>query len=256
MKIKIYNLLQKYSFRPCDTNYMKDIISYSISNDQLENYIKEFKIDNVNDATGIGQYDWNKKILTIYSKKLNKLYHQMNSLENILSQQELLYYKNLVITEIILHEINHAKQKKSIDSTVDYESILFTLERRLIKNQNDYIANYSDSIIERQAEVNALAAINSIAKYTHEQFPTLSNLTEYDYLKRVLSGYEISSPIEKFCTRYNISYFDCDKIIKEYNVSDNNLSFYKRLELGLPIKKEEHLKLNDQYNKVKQLIIK
>lgn len=61
MKIKIYNLLQKYSFRPCDMNYMKDIISYSISNDQLENYIKEFKIDNVNDAIGIGQYDWNKK---------------------------------------------------------------------------------------------------------------------------------------------------------------------------------------------------
>ena len=245
----------------CD-ELVKSLILYN----ELSNYITNINYINTTDYNM--SYSYFDKTININMNYINNITTYNKELLDILKIHDEIIIKNLDILHALLHEIMHARQYKIID-TIDDNLIKDILIKSLSSskdNQNDNyieatkdISLYSLMPSELNAEIEALKQtsiiinkLNINEKYKYNSFYELSikllQIRSYDN-----KLFKVISPIEKFIKRRN-------KYIKE-KIIINKKDIYKysldeRLSYGLPIKRNEYVKLDNEINNTLKDMIK
>lgn len=167
----------------------------------------------------------------IYFDYLRTFYLIVNTAPDSISSNLLSDYANLKLLSILLHEIYHVVQKRKI--TLDpkkTESIILKYSHEKKKNllkEKRYISKfYETNPLERQARIKSLKKILCFAKSNND---IVSGIL-FDLNLQVLNGYDRNNPLSiNPCNTYfeqNMSFVD----------TNNELSYEKKLELGLPVK--------------------
>lgn len=286
MEADILKLIYDYSINDelVDVKYIYQLISLVISKRQLGNYVKKVRMINKfikdDESLTCAQYDqYNSEIIIYYAnmqvaaETLSEYYHLFNDLEKTM-------FKNLVITQYILHELEHALQYKQImtskNETLEIKLIRpsFTLgsaannkslielfkknnislesyENYLKENEMLYKKYYEFDPIERLAQVNSYKTLSNSLKAIKDTVPNLYEFNKAVILEEMLKGYQESwkqatCPTELYL--YGTGNKNIWKSLDFYDRNSDKLienvkekyDLSKRLTLGLPITLSEY----------------
>ena len=282
MKSKLLKLLNDYSVkgRLVDKNYIEKLIDLTVLDKELANYVcgliitgKDSKI--IDPSSVFAAYYPNQKLIKIYMEAIDALCDSYSVYQKMFTDDEQVFYKNLLITQIVLHELEHANQRKIIDQETSLEEELLRVSSIQIDRgfiEKLILAGLSrrqiDLIIERYKAVRdenylilpdeRLADIKSnqdVAGALSEKDGDVSNLIDFvetNILENKLRGYtygsgKIVSPTIDYITRtgkglalQKFYWFDYDPRICLTKVK-SALSLDDRLTYGLPIDKYEFI---------------
>ena len=178
----------------------------------------------------------NKLILNSYLMSLKN--------ETNINLDSLALLLNLLLTKVLIHEIEHLFQEKKIKSNINNfeNSILYYSfdQEDLLKKVNNYnrVSIYNPS--ERQAEIKGLKEIRRIVSYYNKK-----DIKEYissSLEKRVLNGY--LSDFQLFPAKI---YFEGYENISSL-IEDEKEKLSLRLDLGLKVNKIELKERIDNYD--------
>lgn len=257
----ILSLLYDYSIdgKFIDKEFIEKLVEYLVCKDNLGNYISNYEFsDHFSDDGVPARFILDSKKLITY---LN-IYDVANSK---LSMQYNLYfyeknlYKNIIIIQIILHEITHIKQFKMNDEKrKDLESVLINIgillcKKSIFENPKENIDAYSKlgryNPTERIAEIDSMRIVKDFVCSMEKQVPDLEDVLEAEFLKRNLWGYssaDLICPTEYFLTELNLTgtwnTFVANNAFEQYDLME-------RLRLGLPINLEEYRKIDEMIRK-------
>lgn len=159
-------------------------------------------------------------------------------------------YINLSIVQILLHEIEHANQRKIAYNDNTLEALIIRLSFLINDYDNENLYEYCPE--ERLAEIKSFEEICTMINYIKDKLFILPNIIETEKLKRELRGYHYRNGY------VNIPIFDYftlggkEKLIDTFNLPNNSINKYKlnnRLKYGLIITDNEYK------NSTKKLIL-
>ena len=263
-EIYLLRLIYKYSINRqlADAKFIKDVVKICLQDTHLNKEVETIKIKTAshvlkNGILNIARYDYLSKTLTIYLKDLNKYFTLLNKTTPFLTAEEKVFYKNLEATQIILHEIEHAKQSKKIqEGNKDLETTLLKVSFDHTDELNSM--NFEEYIYdpaERLAELNSKAKAKNIASLL--KLPEVKRNESLSLLDELLSGYErkglkIKSPTLHFLNRFgglqvlhSFDFYDKSypRLIENIN---NKYPKEERFHLGLPISLKEYKKVDNK----------
>lgn len=280
MKSKLLRLIFDYSKngKLVDKAYIEKLIELVVDSKDLGDYVKNLAIEENGiaetlDGFLLAEYRPNKKLIRVYFEALNRVLEAHDKYQVLFNGFEQIFYKNVFITQIILHELEHANQRKIVEKkdtlesnilkaslTVINEEMLFKLLSQgfTVEQVSRYIRaekrlraeNYLILPDERLAEIRSHQEILSTLEPIKEYTPNLIDFEKTNVFENMLRGYSydqgriISPTLEYMKIRKNI-----DKL-KEYEWYDENnqeclkkakatFSLKKRLNYGLPIDTSE-----------------
>lgn len=278
---KIEEIYQKFSSKGqiIDCDSIIEIVKYLIKTNQLERYLQKVK--------------FNKRSQTFSKKELNPASYdnsnrQLNiNIEDIeenvrteerfyghnLTQQELQFFRNIIIIQSILHEIEHVKQVKMIDDNPTLESEIckwstaITIPEEIFnKNKKDpnymeeirkqiaikqalYIQNYKYCPPERWAELNSFNKIITMNSNL-DNFQMINDIYRFLIAIQEIKGYSLNngriiSPTLRYLI--NLGYEDQLRNYAWYlgNNTDTDrkiiscFDYQQRLYYGFPLNQEE-----------------
>lgn len=182
---------------------------------------------------------------------------------------EQLFYRNLLITQIILHELEHANQRKIVDNEQTLEAQILRLSlldyeiKQILKNKyidesiityakakmQVYNDNYAIAPHERLAQIKSYQEILNLLTQIKKYVPNLLEFEQTNKLENLLRGFyqesEIYSPTAAYLIQngksqmlHEFNWYDEDyhKLLEK---SKANYSFEDRLKYGLMIDEEE-----------------
>ena len=223
-------------------NFIKSIYEILVENYCLNDYIKYIIISNFNNNS-LAYYSPEEKIIYVNFQKL--IYTVGNTITrtyNTNDYNEQVLCLNLYVLNIILHEIEHARQEKNINNNITEETNILSLSgnyEKILKKLNVYtdVAYYTNPS-ERQAELVSLKTVLNITNYFNNT--NLTNHIEKRLLINTIKNYKISKnkiicPIDLFlnCCNNYFDIFDLLNIINNTEVLSENTD--KNLELGLAV---------------------
>lgn len=291
---KILRLLFDYSrnYKLVDINYIDKLIEIVVNEKELDEYIKHSKIIVSDESDGlldddlrytIAEYVPFTKAITVYENSVNEMLEKTSGVSYNFSDIENLFYRNASITQVILHEIEHANQEKirledsSFESEILKLSSMFLESREILRSLNsdcfDYVVdiskvrrlnykeNYKYSPFERLAEIKSYTDIFNILSLIKEYIPNLVLYEQYNIHNSLFNGFDVFSPTIYYIENNakdieSSSYFDwydsgdketsLQKCKRKYSIED-------RLKYGLMIDSCEYgyceyLISNDKYN--------
>jgi len=277
MKLKIARALcnnTKNNTKTLDIRFIDEILDIAIDGKKLNDYVKSYEVNVSELKDNIAEYNGETKKITVYEKSMcerllvdlvnTTTCYDVNDFE-----KELLI--NSFIAQVLLHEVEHANQKRIIENENGLESsilklcefeispkteILFEkggydslLEKlhiaaRLFKYKVLYNELYDYAPHERLAEIKSNQEIVDSLSFI-DRNNIVMRKREIRKLKSVLSGYDDTfSPTITYLSKqaneklkqfdwYSDSEEETIKLSKEkYNLKD-------RMKFGLPIDKKE-----------------
>lgn len=158
-------------------------------------------------------------------------------------------YKNLLILQILLHEIEHANQEKNFYSENNLETFILRLSNFVKYDDGLYDINPE----ERFAEIKSYQEIILMVDNIKTKFEILFQLLQTDKLQRQLKGYSyyqpiINSPLTTYFKQSKkenlLNAFDwySDNYENTLNCVTLNYNLNERLFYGFPISKIEYAK--------------
>lgn len=84
--------------------------------------IEETDINEFDDEIVLAAYHPNKKIIKVYSNTIKIMLEMQDKYQGLFNGVEQIFYKNILITQVILHELEHANQRRIIDRENTLES--------------------------------------------------------------------------------------------------------------------------------------
>jgi len=228
MQFELIRLLFDYSNnnKLVDEKFIDKLLEIIVNKSKLKEYVKDYSIiDEINLKNAkpeiiAAEYDINEKKITISKKGVDDALQHGNQYRYkfVGSDIEQCAYMNLIVTQIILHELEHARQQKIITTGNDMEAKILrqcsnthdrkTVEKLVRKGEIDiisaliysvetlkqYIKNYTDFYIyaphERLAEIKSFNQIIESLNYIKSYVPRLINFQEACLLERMLMGYD------------------------------------------------------------------
>ena len=227
--LKIY----KKNNKRVDRNFVDRVMNIALINDSL-NINSKILFDSGNFCGYYGVVDKGLYLNYQHLQSSKKYYKNAR-----LKDGNLFEYYEFIIS--ILHEMTHAKQYDIIDSNVQCEaSNLYKYSDEFLKNNLDlYISNHDTVPYERYANIRS----NYLAVEILKRIYNLEELWffQWELLYYLLYNYDNKGlyPLRKFnelVENYSLPRFD--HLIPKIDISDDNL--YERLNIGLPITKEEY----------------
>ncbi len=299
MSKELLNLIHYYSsmFKTVDEEYIRKLVKIVISSKLLEDYVKEVEIvkgDHLNKKFSQGREVANysfasKKISVFYENlmlyKFQYIYHQ-----EFLNHFEFVIVKNLIMSQKILHELEHANQHKmmiqndgsleaevlrlSIDPTLgdEFKSLLsITNFLSVIKSLGDfndkrgenYTQNYFLAPEERLANIKSHQEILDTFSVMGGFATNILNYEKICILENMLQGYinkkgDLISPTVTYLKNNNVTpflkatdWFDEDPRVC-LRKSQERYSLEERLKCGLMIDREEYEKVNQTLKLLKK----
>lgn len=280
MESKLLRLIFDYSKngKLVDKAYLEKLIDLVVNSKDISKYVQNSEIvssgtEETMDGILLAEYRPNRKLIRIYSEAMERMLESHDRYQELFNGIEQIFYKNVLITQIILHELEHANQRKIAEkedtlesnilkaslTVIDEEMLFkllsqgFTAEQvsRYIRAEKRLRAeNYLILPDERLAEIRSHQEIVGTLEPIKEYTPNLIDFEKTNVFENMLRGYSynqgriISPTLEYMKIRKNI-----DKL-KEYEWYDENdqeclkkakaaFSLKKRLNYGLPIDTSE-----------------
>ena len=265
MEDKLLKIIYDYSFcgRMLGPNEIKKLLEYLVDYYDLNDYIDFVKVTDINynsEDKILIHYFRDKKQFVIYSNTIKTITRDMFN-NSIFNRFDAIYYINIYVMHIVLHEIDHLFQtKNSINKSNLTEEIMFLVNNiskyiysRLLsqdlsieelKNKINVIKNIFTAMWEyapheRLAEYNSYKKIISITSDIKEKIPDVYNYINYYFKDLMLNSY-----VENDNTSPTLMYFDAVNLrdLLETNTSykKKEHDFSERYKLGLYIKPEEY----------------
>lgn len=287
MELKLISLLYDYSIRGklADKKYIEQFIDIVVNSMGLNNYLIGFEI--LRDVTtcedsnfvSFAGYSPVLKKLYIFIEGINKLLILNDKYRALFSSTEQIFYQNVLISQVILHELEHANQVKIINTNDSLETKILKLssidcivENELARlkdagcNQKDiekarqlltmsygtlYRIYYDLAPEERFAEIKSHRTMIKILEVMKRQTPKLREFESICLLENMTRGYSfienrISSPTIDFLTLLGkkrelrqFGWYD-KEVDKSLFLSQSQFSLTERMIYGLPISNIEH----------------
>jgi len=227
----------------------------------LNQYITKVKYDKAYPKRAIAYYKQNTKEIFL---ALNNIECYVKSIlkNTSINNNKYNFYRNLIILQVLLHEFEHVKQLKTINSPEDnletkiLKASYFEYDK-ISKNYYDfYFYNKNIAPHEKLAESYSWGLLYFITTLYNDE--SLINLFYDNYLKSLYMGYDISiNPVYDFLSGIGredvykqLDFYDEDKYILTRKL-EKNYSFVKRASVGLPISMNEYFKLKRIYERNK-----
>lgn len=291
MVSKILRLIFQYSKQGklVDIYFIDKMIELFVSENGLNNYVERVGFTNKykkeNNELVIATYSPFTKDIIIDFESIFMFLENMCYYNQLFNQLEQVMFKNLIITQFILHELEHAVQAKKTDDKTDNsneaklicasyivykamknqkfvnklaeESKLKEELTNYIKQQREIKDKYYRFIpIERLAQINSFNIILELIEPIKDCVPNLYQFNQASLVEEMIKGYTDAWDLG-ICPTQVYLYAS-----GQSNVWDS-LDFYdsdserimkkvsdrypleKRLTLGLPINYQEYNKMND-----------
>ena len=291
MELEILKLIYNYSVngKLVDPNFISKLVEIVVSKNSLDNYVKNVQFTNqlkkTDDGATCASYNpLSMKILIDY-ESLQIVMENRSFYDQLFNELEQIMFRNIQITQIILHELEHAVQNKQADNKSD-NSIEAKLARaslfleQAIKNpkflnslsrdgipSKDIIAYkslmydkyYKLNPIEKLANVNSAKTILSSLDAIKNYIPNLYEFQNAILVEEMLKGY-IDSWNQGICptqvyldgNRQSNVWTDMDFYDQDSNQLMKNVckkyDLSRRLSLGLPVNADEY-KLTENWLK-------
>ena len=288
MNLKLLKLLFDYSKQGkiVDINYIDKLIEIVVSEKGLNEYVKWVKIMTEDDYYTKEDRDYNRITLAIYdgfdtirlyANNINKVLEYYTQYFPLFTSIERYFFQNIIISQTVLHELEHANQEKMIDEDNEEESLETTILKlsvkrfyfediqKLIEDGWTYqeieiameleskkkIEKYKINPSERLAEIKSYQQILDILKMIKDRTPNLIDYEETTQMENLLRGYEeywgmINVPTYEYIldpgalqklSKFHAYLNNYDAALKEVKKYH---SLGKRLTYGLPIDQQEY----------------
>lgn len=276
-ELELLRLMYKYStekqvisgeYPRINKDFITDFYDIVLSHDSNPDYLYGIKIDEKDkDAERknvMGKYTGRN--IYIYTDHTLPILNDYFLHEKFLKPEEKPFYMCLLVSKILLHELEHSFQERKIyQSDNNNESLLIMLDEIANFGEKEmYASTYDISVRERLADINAYKRLLGLVSYLEDYLPNLAKLQSGITLKTMLNGYTkengiVKCPTLEFLRRHNLtlmlkdltSWYTEDESKVRENLKDT-LSLYERIKLGLPINEKEYnhtLSLKQRYNK-------
>ncbi len=291
MELEILKLIYDYSIngRLVDKIFINKIIEIVVKKKDLNNYIRNVYYTNSLEKNDNGvvcaAYSTIRKEMVIDFESIKIVIENKSYYDQLFHSFEQIMFRNLTITQFILHEIEHAFQNKQSDNKSDN-----SIETRLIKaclmieqaikNPNflkgiltkeipthDFIVYilqskklyekyYNLNPIERLAQINSFRTIVNSIEPIKQYIPNLYEFKQASLVESALEGYVDSweqgiCPTEVYLsgTRQGNVWLNMDFYDQDSSQLMKNVinkyNLVKRLSLGLPISSIEYNSCNE-----------
>lgn len=297
MEKYLLELIYNYSSRgkSVDNEFVETLVGIVVGTKNLQNYLTTIYYTNdggaarESDKLRVAEYNSIDKFLNINIDSMNKYIElYTNYYAPKFNQIEKLFFGNYLVTQIILHELEHVSQNKKYNSYgSDDESILINLGfsvsymlddpttffrklhdegytdteiNTLLLNQVQLCRKYYPySPTERLAQINSYNTMRDILEPIYEDVPNLYTYNSYNFLNNIINGYEIyknqiKCPTEIFVNgmgyQQEMCKFSFYNSNKDTMTSNlfNKYSKIERLIYGFDVTQEE-------YNNTKKLVM-
>lgn len=286
MELKILRLIYDYSInrKLLDSKFIDKLIEIVVTERSLHEFVNNVRFTNELDKNDYSvvcaTYNpLNKEIIIDYDS-INIILEDKSYYEQLFFDLEQIFYRNLIITQIILHELEHAFQNKQLDNKKDdsIEAKLvkasFVLEQVMkhpkflnailkgeissqdiymyvMQNRELYKQYYKFNPTERLAEVNSYTTIINTIEPIKKYIPNLLEFEKASMVEESLKGYK-DIDIQEICpTQVYLCGTRQDKVWSGFDFYDQDSSklikhvcgeynLAKRLSLGLPVTVNEY----------------
>lgn len=286
MELEILKLIYDYSVngKLVDVKFIDKIIEIVVSKKSLNNYVRSVQLTNKLDKNDYGvacaAYDLlNMKILVDY-ESIQIVMENESYYDQLFHTLEQVMFRNLTITQYILHELEHAFQNKQADNKSDdsIEAKLvnasFALEQAMknprfltallngeipakdfiaymIQNKELYKQYYRLNPTERLAQVNSFRTITNSIEPIKEYIPNLYEFKQASLIEEMLRGYQDSwdqgscpTQVYLFGTGKSTVWNELDFYSQDSSQLMKNVchkyDLARRLSLGLPVSYDEY----------------
>ena len=217
---------------------IEKIVDLVINKKSLNNYIKNKNIQHKR-SNYLASYSVKSNDITIYLYTVEKLKKDLNNqLINIGGFEKLLFV-NLLILQIILHEIEHANQQKEIQYVDNLEAFIIKLSYLVNFDTNNNEKLYECFPEERFAEIKSISEVTSMINYIKNKSLVLEEIFELEKLKRYLRGYHFQNSLLKSPTIEYFSIGQREEYLDLFNL-DLSRTLKERLYYGIPITIDEY----------------
>lgn len=276
MELKLLRLIFDYSKngKLVDKAYLEKLIDLVVNSKDISKYVQNSEIvssgtEETMDGILLAEYRPNRKLIRIYSEAMERMLEDHDRYQELFNGIEQIFYKNVLITQIILHELEHANQRRIIEKEDTLESkvlktsvtnididlvstllnegftidqILYYIRREKTLREEHYLLLPDERIAEIRSHQEVVRTLEPIKEYT----PNLIEFEKANILENMLRGYFYN---EGVITSPTLEYASASKRIdklKSFQWFDENnqeclrkakkeLSLKKRVTYGLPL---------------------
>lgn len=287
MEKEILKLINNYAKKEkeADLMFIKKLIEIVITKRRLGSYVKQVRVINKfeteeDSAIVCAEYNPYSTEIIVHYPNIKVILETMDYYIDLFNQTERTMFKNLLITQYLLHELEHASQFKQSDDVLD-RSIEAKLVRpnyivgkyirdidfakELLNNDisserfDKYIKimdklnkeYYRFNPIERLAQVRSFQTILNILEPIKETVPNLYEFNGASLVEEMIKGYDDALKQNKCPTEIYLNSIKRKDVWKDLDFYDddrekllenvnNTYSKTKRLILGLPITQDEY----------------
>ena len=274
MKSKLLKLLYEYSAngKLVDGKYIQKLIEIVVDSKGIVDYAggliitdKDSRLRDPNSLLAV--YYPNRKLIAVYLDAIEEMLKSYNTYQEMFSSTEELFYKNLLVTQVVLHELEHANQRKIMDkeeslegdilraslSKQDKDITIKLMQAGLTGKQIDLILETQKTMKsegglilpdERLAEIKSHQEIKDTLSEISDEVPNLIEFENASILESKLRGYtfdkgRIISPTIDYLISTG-KWFNKDSRTCLKNVQ-SLFSLDERLTYGLPIDNSEFM---------------
>lgn len=227
METELLKLVYDYSAKGklVDQKYIEKLIDIVVSSKLLNNYVCKFELLNdeqtfFENGMSLASYSPFSKTISIYINGVNQMLEHHDRYQVLFNSIEQIFYKNLLISQIILHELEHVNQRRIIDNEKSLESeilrlssakmdfdmgikliesgysieqvMIYILSKKTMRNEN-YRQNYLIAPEERLAEIKSYQEILGLLSHIKEYVPNLIQFEQTNKLENLLRGFDYNS---------------------------------------------------------------
>ena len=248
---KILEIVYNYSInnKILDIKSIERIVELIIDTRKLNNYVNNIVVESDN-SKKLASYQNYLKQISINAQMIDIMLKRLEDNIIIENSFEKLFYKNLSVLQVILHEIEHAYQEKIMLLENSLEA--FILRISYMVREEDSKRLYEYCLYERLAEIKSFEMLSEIVSLDFKELKQVGCLVKNDKLQRMLRGYHyngteyINYPIEEYLIGCNkkelLNSFDWYSDDNESCIfnSSEKYKLYDRYKYGFPISKEEY----------------
>lgn len=282
MKSKLLKLLYEYSAngKLADGKYIQELIGIVVDEKNIDDYVggllitgKDHSLREPNSLLAV--YYPNKKLIAVYLEAIEEMLKGANVYHDMFTDFEQLFYRNLLVTQVVLHELEHANQRRIIDNEESLEGDI--LRASILEQDQDFILKLTRAGLtrkqieliletqktmkseggltlpdERLAEIKSHEEVASVLTEISSEVPNLVDFEKTSILESKLRGYTydkgmIVSPTVDYLVSTGKSFalqkfewFNKDSRACLKNVQ-SMFSLDERLTYGLPINSSEFI---------------
>ncbi len=251
---EILNLIVNYSTQGkiVDENLMRKIIAIMIDIKNINEYVSKFELSS---STGYetAVYLSEDKTIRVYDSVIDLIRNK--KIISLFKTEEIILFYNLLIVQILLHELEHANQWKIMDNEDTIEAFILKISYSVSEKQAFNI--YEIMPNERLAEIKSFNEINKLIKPIENEKREIANFMFISWLEKKLRGYHytdksVTVPIVNFLVQTgneelieNFDWFDIN-YLKSLKLSLSMYSLDERMNYGFPITDDEYRKMGTQ----------